>query len=65
MWIMFTDSIDRFLFRCEPNYGVFVPAGKVSKAGRAYRPVDTEPVRKNSSKNIVNHGKVRKLWILY
>lgn len=45
-------------FRCEPDYGIFVPANKVAKAGSGYRGTVGAPARRHNSKSIVNYGKV-------
>jgi len=44
-------------FRCSTNHGIFVPANKISKAGRAYRAVQQDTV-KRPVKPTVNFGKV-------
>lgn len=41
-------------FRCRENHGVFVPAARVAKVGRAFRE-ESKPVPRA---NVVNHGKV-------
>ena len=45
------------LSRCEPDYGIFVPANKVAKAGSGYRGT-AEPTKRHNSKPVINHGKV-------
>ncbi len=47
------------LRRCEPDYGIFVPANKVAKAGSGYKGT-VEPVRRNNNRTVINHGKVEK-----
>jgi hypothetical protein len=49
--------------RCEPDYGIFVPANKVSKAGSGYRG-DPEPVKRHNSKPVINYGKVRLMLVM-
>ena len=43
--------------RCEKDYGIFVPATKVMKAGKGYKPNPT-PHNKQSKVTTVNFGKV-------
>ena len=44
-------------FRCDRNHGIFVSANKISKAGKGYKAVATEPKRA-PVKPVVNHGRV-------
>jgi len=45
-------------FRCESEHGIFVPANKVSKAGRTYRDLAPSIAAKRTTKPVVNFGKV-------
>jgi len=44
-------------FKCDRNHGIFVSANKISKAGKGYKAVSTEPKRA-PIKPVVNHGRV-------
>ena len=46
------------IFRCEKDYGIFVPANKVMKAGKGYRP-NPPQIKKEPKVTTVNFGKVR------
>ena len=49
-------------FRCEKDYGIFVPANKVVKAGKGYKNIllqqQQQQQRKPNKINTVNFGKV-------
>eukprot|EP00090_Calanus_glacialis_P040977 TRINITY_DN7180_c0_g1_i2.p1 TRINITY_DN7180_c0_g1~~TRINITY_DN7180_c0_g1_i2.p1 ORF type:complete len:672 (+),score=124.75 TRINITY_DN7180_c0_g1_i2:72-2087(+) len=44
-------------FRCDKNHGIFISANKISKAGKGYKAVSSEPKRV-PIKPVVNHGRV-------
>jgi len=44
-------------FRCDKNHGIFISANKVSKAGKGYRAISSDP-KPTPTKPVVNHGKV-------
>ena len=47
-----------YIYRCEKDYGIFVPANKVMKAGKGYRPNPPE-IKRQPKVSTVNFGKVR------